>query len=257
MASQKLTQYNFPVKLMPLKTETGLKTSSFGVVRTDTKKVLGVVGDKYNYIPHKRVIDKIENTLPVTVANRTIELAKGGAIMIAKYETAKIDQVEVRKGDIVKFRVDIINSYDGTYPVSLRLSALRLACLNGMTIPKSLISLSFRHTSGADIINARKQFNEKIKLYTKSSDLWKKWAETKLSYQRAEKFLNGKMPYKYQDAILLKFQAEKDDTVWGLYNAFTFFTTHTLTAREKNYIPIKRFRFQTGHEKFFYMQNWN
>lgn len=257
MASQKLSQYNFPVKLMQLKTDTGLKTTSFGVVRTDTKKVIGVVGSNYRYIPHKKVIDKIENSLPISVASKKIEIAKGGAVMIARYDTLKIEPAVIRKNDVINFRVEIVNSYDGTYPVLMRLAAMRVVCENGMIIPKSLVSLSFKHTSGADILNARKLFNEKLVLFTKAQDIWKKWSETVAKKAKIDEFFKRNLSYKAEDQIMSKFVADKDDSVWGLYNALTYYITHKLDSRIKSDLPVKRFRMRHYEEEAFYRFNWN
>jgi Domain of unknown function (DUF932) len=261
--------YDFPVKLLPLKTDNGIVVDRKAVYRSDLKKVIAVVGSKYKLIPHKQVLKQIEENLPVVLSTRKVEVCKAGAFLFANYESNKIAPVEPRKGDIVKFGIQIINSYNGRLPVAMRLYAVRLVCTNGLTAPKSVSTLSVKHMSGANIIEARKEFDKKIVEFVKYSKIWTTWAHTKPSKIKMEEFLKARLSKGGQEIVRSKFKAQQDDTVWGFYNALTWYGTHVIKSRGLKGVDVPQantrikelalhqFAFDQDVMSRFYHINWN
>lgn len=222
-------EINFPVEFQRLTTENGKVINKKAVVRTDKNIVLGVVGDKYRLIPHSEVLKQIEETLPIGLNTRKVEITDDGAFMFARYESPKIKSVQPRKGDIVSFGIEIFNSYNGKTGVGMRMIARRLICENGMTVPRSISSVSVRHMSNCNIIKAREEFNKKIELFMKYQKIWGMWTKQKTSERKLESFLKKKKVAKKAIKIILsKFETQKDSTIWGAFNAVTWYGTHVL-----------------------------
>lgn len=265
----KEVNYAFPVTLVPLKTPQGITVPSRAVYRYDLKKVIGIVGPDYKIIKHEDVLSQIEENLPIIISTRKIELNKGGAYLFANYESNKIEPVEPRKGDIVKFGIQIFNSYNGHMPVGMRLYALRLACLNGMTVPKSISTLQVRHIAGSNIIEAKEQFLKKIEQFKTQSIVWKQWTQKKAKQAHIDTFLKTYLNKGARDIIENKFKIEQDDSMWGFFNAITWYGTHILQSRglkvddkERDVKKIKdlakrQFDYDREIVEKFYKYNWN
>lgn len=223
-------KYDFPVEMQPIKTTSGIDIpNKRAVVRTDTKKALGVVGTDYHILHNKEVLKQIEDSLPVALATRSINICKGGVYMFARYMSPKIQSVQVAKGDIVQFGVEIFNSYNGKTALGMRMLAFRLVCTNGMTTPRSISTIQVRHTANVSFIDARKEFEKKVELFYKYADTWKKWPTMKPTDAQIKKFLDERISQKTAKEIILnKYSIDKDDSLWGFYNAVTWYGTHVL-----------------------------
>lgn len=262
--------YDFPVTLQPVIVKGKEVPYHKAVMRSDTYRVLGIVSDRYKLIPNKEVINSIESSLPVTVSSRKISICDGGALMFVNYESPKIESVEVRKGDVVKFGIQLFNSYNGRIAVGMRLLAYRLVCENGMTVPRSVSTLNVRHLPGANIIEAREAFTKKIEQFVKYSDTWRKWSNKKPSAIRMNEFTKKYFGKKSQEIVTAKFKSQNDNTVWGFFNAVTWFGTHVLrtqsviegslpedTAQKLKDLSHKQFGYDRTVVESFYKYNWN
>lgn len=268
-------QIDFPIsqlKCFCLLNKTKIPISKTAIYRTDTNKVLGIVGEDYRPLLFRETLSMLESHLPVSIASRTIHVAYQGSRMFARYKSPHIKPAEPRKGDIVQFRIEIFNSYDGCIPLGMRLYALRLQCMNGMTIPGSISTINVRHRRHADLVNARKLFEQKVNQFDKTKLTWRRWANQKIDPVKFEHFLAKKVTYKTARAhILTKFRVEKDDTIWGAFNALTWWGTHVLRSQNmdpqnvKNVVsiseirqdaPMLQFNFDKKTVEHFYKQNW-
>lgn len=227
------SKYDFPVELQPIKTSTGISIpNKRAVVRIDTKTALGVVGTDYQILKNKDVLSQIEESLPVALSTRKINICKGGTYMFARYLSPKIQSVEVAKGDIVQFGVEIFNSYNGKTALGMRMLAFRLVCTNGMTTPRSISTIQVRHTANANLIDARKEFEQKVELFYKYADSWKKWTHEQPKESQIKKFLDERISQKTTKEIILnKYAIDKDQSLWGFFNAVTWYGTHVLKPR--------------------------
>lgn len=228
----KLDNYAFPVQIQKLVTEKGHKTDRLAIVRSDNKAILGIVSNQYHLIKHSEVIDSIEKTLPVALKTKSIHVCNGGALVFARYQSPKIKNAEPRKGDIVSFGIEVFNSYNGRVMAGMRTFATRLVCSNGMTVPRSISSITIKHTHGANIINAREAFDSKIQQFIKYQEIWKKWTTMKLTKGTAKTYLDKNIKSaKAKIIISSKYEMDGDETVWGLFNSLTWFGTHVLRTR--------------------------
>lgn len=226
-------KYDFPVEFETVKTQSGIVVpGKRAVVRTDTKKVLGVVGSDYKIIQNKDILNQIEKTLPVALGTRNIHVCDEGRYMFARYMSPKIKPVTVSKGDIVQFGVEIFNSYNGKMALGMRMFALRLVCTNGMTTPKSISTIQVRHVDSANLVEARKLFEEKVKLFQAYGEQWKDWLTVHPKETQMKTFLEDRISSEdARGTIMTKFEADKDKSLWGFFNAVTWYGTHVLKPK--------------------------
>lgn len=258
----KLTKFKtFPIIESPLKTATGLSVPRRAILRTDTRpsRCIGIVGNNYKIIHHDDVLEQIENDLPLILKTRKVNFCRGGAVMFASYFTDKIKQVSIRKGDIVRFGIEVINSYDESLPLSFRFIAERLVCNNGMVIPKSFCSLNVRHTNKANIVNARDKFMEKLPLISQTISKWRKWLNIKPSEEQVDIYLEIYFNQKIAQCIKGHYLAGKSLNLWGLFNAVTFYISHELEVRKGNEenLRLRQFSFNRTSVEKFYKFRWN
>jgi len=253
-----LKAVDFPVEEKELQTINGLSVPNKAIIRTDTNDVLGVMGEDYKLIHHKDVIKKVEKDIPTELTDRKITLCKNGAVMFAKYETPRIRAVEVRKGDIVKFGIEVFNSYDGTFPVGFMFAAIRLVCTNGMTIPKSIARISVRHTANVELDNISDEFNRRVPLYMKTANRWREWTEIIPTSERVDAFFKKTLGDRLKKFFEEEYQVASDKTLWGLYNIFTYYNTHNIKTRKNNEQNkrITQFGFEKRLLNEFYDFDW-
>lgn len=254
-----MEKYDFPVEQREIRTIDGLDIPiKKAIVRTDTNKVLSVMGDDYTLVKHSDVLENIERTIPTELTNRKITLCRNGAILFAKYETPKIEAVEVKKGDIVKFGVEVFNSYDGSLPVGFMFTALRLVCTNGMTIPKSIARLSVRHIGGVNLGNVQEEFTKRLPLYINTSKRWREWSNITPGQEQVDTFLKGALGERLRKQFSKSYQGAEDKTVWGLYNLLTSYNTHNIKIRKSNTENkrLTQFNFEQRVLNGFYNYKW-
>lgn len=252
------TNYNFNVVEKNLKTEDGLRVPNKAIIREDTNRVLSVMSHEYKLIKHEEVIRDFEKALAGEISDRKITLCRDGAVFFARYLTPRVKSIEIKKGDIVRFGVEVFNSYDGSLPVGFVFTAIRLVCKNGMTIPKSIARISVRHIGNPDLTNIRDGFQKRLPLYLKSSDRWSEWSNITPTEELVDTFLKYNFGKRHQKMFGDLYKQSQDKTVWGLYNVFTRYSTHDIKVRKDN-LQNKRLAQWSFDQKIidrFYNYNW-
>jgi hypothetical protein len=148
--------------------------------------------------------------------------------------TSYLDQGE----DTMLFKISLLNSHNGSLAVRANMSYERLICMNGMTKPSFSAGVYGKHTQGFSIATMSAQIEAAIDSMSEDADKFGAWATTKIGAETAEKMLIRTLAKQSNDArgkpqhserlvttILNRFLHE-DQTVWGLYNAITWWQTH-------------------------------
>jgi phage/plasmid-like protein (TIGR03299 family) len=120
--------------------------SSFFTWRTDTKKVLGVVGDRYTPVQNTDALSIVEQ-FPYQI--ETAGVLKNGAICFVCMKSDK--QIVVKGKDMTEMYLLFTNSFDGTTPISVLFTPIRVVCNNTLTaaIRGAAEKYTFRHTASA------------------------------------------------------------------------------------------------------------
>ena len=104
------------------------------LIRTLAGETRAILSNKFRPLDN---CDLIEAALPALYEHPNIEIQKCELTERKLYMTAVLPKLEfeVRRGDIVQFGLSISNSEIGQGALEVALYALRLVCLNGMTMP--------------------------------------------------------------------------------------------------------------------------
>jgi len=104
------------------------------LIRTLAGETRAILSNKFRPLDN---CDLIEAALPALYEHPNIKIQKCELTERKLYMTAVLPKLEfeVRRGDIVQFGLSISNSEIGQGALEVALYALRLVCLNGMTMP--------------------------------------------------------------------------------------------------------------------------
>lgn len=207
--------------------------------RNDTGAALGIVGQRYGIAPNKPIFDMVceaaENTLP-RHALQGIALKEFSSFggQYTRFELtfpglgADIRQLSGSSTQLL-FRVGVANSFNGAGSVRAMAGAYDLVCTNGMVIGEAERKAA-RHTSGytpeifAGFIEA--EFSK----YLERVRVWQRWARAEISTSQAEAVLTeAGMSGRRVAGIMAQMETEaasRGHTVWALYSALTFYSSH-------------------------------
>jgi len=211
------------------------------IVRTDSGAVLGVVSNRYEVFKHEDVLDSINGVSNnLNLIQPEPSFYKDGAVMHADYYLGATKEIASSTvGDMVKFGIRIMNSYDGSFKLSYLLVAFRLVCSNGLVLPKTIRSFSIKHfKSNANRFKGEDIFN---RLNTSLNDIdsivsnYDNWARRKVTTQEVNSFLITEFG-KRESKNLINYSENQIEeyTVWGLYNMLTQYVTYETKARKNN-----------------------
>ena len=250
-------EHNFAVCKENLSTYWGECKTHKAVVRHDTGQIIGVVGKNYRLITHADVLNRVKKAIP-DLENERITTCRNGAVMFAKYSTPILKSVEVQKGDIVSFGLEVFNSYDMSMPVGFQFVAKRLVCLNGMTIPKSIAYISVKHTNRANFGDIQDEFASRIPLISSTSDRWGEWTKTTPPEYKVETFLKTYAGKQLKDLFHERYTTSQDKSVWALFNILTHYSTHLLKVRKKQEENrrLSQLAFDRRLTNHFYNYDW-
>tara|TARA_R100001460_G_scaffold69013_2_gene109576 strand:- start:194 stop:1048 length:855 start_codon:yes stop_codon:yes gene_type:complete len=248
--------YDFPTEMVDLEainTEQQVGKDNYKVpsamaracVRTDTGQVLGIHGSKYKPISHKDVVDRVMEGVEktgLTNYESKIQIHEAGAKMRGSITFNEL-VIEPQKDDIIKFRINFFNSYDQSWAFATICDGLRLWCLNGCTTPVNASTLRFKHTSNVNINSIADRVHKGTEFFMQSENDYQEWGKTILNEHNVQKFLESTLcktfkrstnsvPYNVTrtETLLQGFDREARSlgkTKWALYNALTYWSTHT------------------------------
>lgn len=130
----------------------------------------------------------------------------------------------------LNFQVSIVNTFDGSKPVTAYTGAIDLVCTNGM-MGLSIDAFSKRkHTTRLDLSYLVPMLEQGIRDYQQRVGVWQLWAERKLSPEQAESTLkaNG-VAARLTKNLMEQYEQEARDrgqTVWAFYSALTYYASH-------------------------------
>lgn len=243
--------WEFPVESQPVFDQLGNEINgSQAVVRTDTDEVLGVHGSRYQVLSHDDVVNSTLDAVKEADLSKDYEVKvkviDGGRKMRGEILFNNIT-VEPVVGDIVQYRINFFNSYDASWSFSQAADGLRLWCLNGCTTPMGTARSNFKHTQSINIEGSAQKMVNGIDAFMNNKSLWQEWMSIQVSDEMAEIFfkktlakapsrqrLVDKLNNKQLENLLTIWAREKRSlggNKWALYNAMTYWSTHTSDLR--------------------------
>jgi hypothetical protein len=239
--------WEFPVESQPVFDQLGNPIQgSQAVVRTDTNEVLGVHGSRYRVLSHDDVVNSLMDAVKESDLSSDYQLKvkviEGGRKLRGEILFNNIT-IEPAVGDIVQYRISFFNSYDASWSFSQAADGLRLWCLNGCTTPMGTGRSVFKHTQSINVEGSAKKIAGGLDTFMNNRELWQNWMSVHVTDHMAEAFFKAtiaKTPSRQQlvmktnekqlENLLAIWTAEKAQlgaNKWALYNAMTYWATHT------------------------------
>jgi hypothetical protein len=236
-----------------------------GVYRDDTGELLSICGPHFKPVQHREVLepifedlDKQGMTLEVRVPDQRAlyDLAgrDGAFISPSVTDNGAVMRTDIIVGDFIRptgassymekgpdtmlRKISVLNSHNQKLAATSAQSWCRVICMNGIVRPDFSVKAYGKHTLNFNIEAFKKKVQMAAEAMSGDADLFGKYARTKLNVKQAEEFIQktfAKLPNKPNgDAhfsermvsdILIRF-AKEDQTVWGLVQALTEWSTH-------------------------------
>ncbi len=243
--------WEFPVETQPVFDQNGNEIDgSQCIMRTDTDTVLGVHGSRYQMVSHDDVVNSIMDATANANLSQDFDLKvdviEGGRKLRGEILFNDLT-TEPAVGDFVKFRVSFFNSYDASWSFSQAADGLRLWCLNGCTSPIGTARTKFKHTSSINVNGSAAKISEGLDFFMNQKGVWQMWMDTKVDNTAAERFfkatlakspsrqtLKHKTNERQLENLLGIWQNESRNlgpNKWALYNAMTYWASHTSDLR--------------------------
>jgi len=230
------------------------------ILRTDTNQVLGVHGGKYNLVKHEDVVDNVIRGVDLASISQDydhkITLFENGAKLKGSFIFNDITQKDPEVNDIIRFRVDYMNSYDGMWSIMIKAQGERLFCLNGCTSDEPVTFERNKHTNGFNIEHSADQIKRALEVFFTDREKWDSWRQTKVNWYNVEDLFKGtlakvlnktkvKRPYNITqlENLMSRFDTERNmlgETKWAVYNAATNWATHTGVEDNAHRAEVRR-----------------
>ena len=122
----------------------------------------------------------------------------------------------------------------------------RLTCLNGQTIADMIARTSYKHTLNVDVDASAAKIQYGAKCFMEHRDIWSSWTKVNVNDVMAERFFKATLgnvkthlttPKVNQATMenIMRIWHENSSALgsnkWALYNAMTYWSTHTDTSR--------------------------
>jgi len=252
---------DWDVALRPVSVAGVIIDEAKATVRTDTNKVLGIVGNRYE-VQQNRDLFKFFD--PVVDRDKNIYhtggVLKGGRLV---WLLAKLDaSFYAVPDDRVDSYILLASSHDGTMKITVKHTPIRVVCWNTLSaaVMGNQTMVQIRHTRYA--ANELRAAHKLMGLTTKSMEQMQMLVKTLLSRNVSvgfmRKFVEHMFPSqrnmekrpnnKHQEPIELLFENDVNTlpgmkhTGWALYNALTEYIDHDWKAKD----PLFRSWFGTG-----------
>jgi phage/plasmid-like protein (TIGR03299 family) len=237
------TATNWTVNKLPLVTENGLSTESYGMFRNDNNLWLGTIGKQYEPMHNFEVAETL-----IATTEEISEKHRGGMLFNGKkvFYQSEIKPIQVANDEVKRF-VTILNSHDGSSSIGFGFSNTVVVCQN--TFYKAMKEVQkFRHTTSASerLGIARKQVREILLAENEVMEIYQKMADTKINNKAIKLVISDLFDLKEEDIDkpiedfstrkvndIAKFKqildselASHGETIWGLFNAVTWKTNH-------------------------------
>lgn len=239
---------NWTAEKKPTFDAEGFPSEHYGVFRSDDRRAIGAVGERYTVLQNAELATTI-----IEAGDGFISDIRGGLFKNGKkvYYQGSMDDEHVGN-DTIKRNLVALNSHDGSSSIGFGFSNTVISCQN--TFYKAMKDIeSFRHTASASerLEIAREEIKRTLQEETTLIDNYKRMADRpigeKVKQQIVADLFNISVgdlaksaddfsPAKVKSMTLFGkiFQqetAQKGNTLWGLFNAVTYKTNH-LDAKE-------------------------
>lgn len=246
------SESNWTAELVPMVTEgfgdipAGIKIpDNKAVIRSDNKAVIGLVGDRYTPLQPAFAYGWFDTICSAHDASYTgaYVIDNGRKVIL---EASINGATEIRKGDEVVRKIQLINTFDGSYPFMAIFTVWRKICKNGLWGWAKDNKCKVHHTKNGEVRagEAIRILAAGIEYFTKFEETCKALAQKTLDAKMVDAFIkecfeskegkeNGTRKQNLIDKVLECYEAGKgtgQGTAWDLYNGYVEWIDHYRSA---------------------------
>lgn len=245
-------------------------SSHVAVVNNDDNRVITVVTDSYELLPHEQFIDIADKAMKDKYGNnasRHTYMINGGDKMLVTY-CLEDNPIKLRSGDIAYPTLVLKNSYDLGWAASMTSGVFRLICSNGAYVGE-MTKTKKKHTAQIDGDLVKNVITQMVGNISSIEQRMTQWASTKISKkdninldplklseteQQTIRYLGEKSTGLHIDSKVIEtadgektvWRAQDDTTKYDLWNLLTEFATHRIAS------PVRRDMVSTNIDKLFH-----
>jgi hypothetical protein len=245
-----------------------VRKGSEGVAST----IVGVHSEKYKPQSTFQILENYNAVLndnidcsDVTVTDKVLDGGRKArrSIVFNNY------QFEVTEGEKIALKLDLFNSFDGSWPWFSAFGALNFVCMNGLVSGQFAMVISKKHTTGFAISSEIAKIKNAATMFNSDIEKFKKWTQKKVSWVQVEDVIKKTLalkpksfkqkalnePQTHSEPVLeyvmresarlcsngaQSYKSAKEPSVWDVYNAATHWSTHNQELRLKKVDPSSR-----------------
>ncbi len=258
--------WRFPVEELPLVAMKNEHKKYFidkdrykAIVRTDTNEVLGVHSGKYNMVKHNDIVENIMEGVALADISKdydhSIRVYENGSKLKGSFVFNDLVQKDPEVNDVIRFKVDYMNSYDGMWSIMINAYGERLWCLNGCTSPELVTREKNRHTAGFNVQASADQIKMALEVFFNDRERWDAWRATKVNNDQVQKVfektlakpttptLTNKVNWKQLTRLMDNYRQEVNvlgNSKWAAYNAATDWASHPENVPNPHRVIVRR-----------------
>lgn len=222
------------------------------VVREDTGQAIAVVSDHYALVPHRRILDMIEQAiepLDVGPVPRGIYIERYGARMRALYKFPALAK-PVLGADTICPCLQIRNSYDSTARISVHIGAFRFVCTNlavggGGAFAGGFVSI---HAGEIPVEKMADQLTNYLTRFDRIVETYRMWSGQQPEREQLEPVLTTVLSGRFDD-LRAEMLGTMPATVFDAYNRLTHHATHSMRSARTAFEMLERVNY--GFQKTF------
>jgi phage/plasmid-like protein (TIGR03299 family) len=219
----------------------------FVTMREDNGNSLGIVGERYQLVQNKDAFNFFDTVVGEgqAIYHTAGALGRGEKIWLQ----AKLPKDIIVKGDVVEKYLILVNTHDGTSPLQMFFSPVRVVCQNTLSASLNNMENEVRIRHSGDVMGktdiARYNLKIAIQYYGEFETIIKGLADRQLTAKEVEKYFAMVVPIKkdaegeekargknQRDIMTTLFerigkeQPRTNGTAWAAYNAVTAYVNH-------------------------------
>ena len=219
------------------------RSGVYGLIRTDTQKLLGVVTKQYEIVPNEALLRMAEFIREEADMDSVVVLKDGAKVCFTA--TLRGAQADIVPGDKVKSRIVGYLGHDGKTGCGAKFTNIRVVCQNTLSaaLRDSGAHKSIRHKNGANVSFDRliRDINTARQSFDTQCDLMREFARTTCGPDFFGAFIDGVYDVKEDDTSFDKKRQKLEHlfrfgkgaelapmSLWNAVNAVTEMETSTL-----------------------------
>jgi len=233
-------------------------------------QVVGVHSDKYKAQNTFNILESYNDVLlknldcsDVTVDDQVLENGRKArrSIIFNNY------QFKVSDNEMISLKLDLFNSFDGSWPWFSAFGAINSVCMNGLVSGQFAMVITKKHTSGFSLTSEIAKLSNAAEMFKSDQEKFKHWTTKKVEWDavadvvkstiakksksvkaralnEADSHSEPVLEYILRESARLCNGAVRDTrskpTVWDVYNAATHWSTHGKEMRLKKIDPSQK-----------------